>query len=149
MKRICKCHGTSGSCTYQTCWNTIDSFENIGFELLQLYRNATHVFKSNKDKARLKAKTRTKSLSQQLVYLQSSDNYCLRKNLNLDHGTRGRECKIGVPRDDPGHCNNLCCGRGSIMNVTKIDANCNCEYDWCCTMSCEKCFINRYKYYCK
>ncbi|EDV21507.1 uncharacterized protein TRIADDRAFT_30370, partial [Trichoplax adhaerens] len=149
IKKMCKCHGTSTACTYNTCWNILVSFEDIGQDLLNLYRNAAYITKSNKDHTQLKSKLRSKSLSKKLVYLQTSVNYCLSNHKKSGPGTRGRECKMSVPTSDPGHCNNLCCGRGLITNLTITNNNCKCTYTWCCQMVCEKCLITRYKYYCK
>ena len=43
MRRICKCHGVSGSCTTQTCWSTLGDFREVGDHLKKMYRRAKKV----------------------------------------------------------------------------------------------------------
>ena len=43
MRRICKCHGVSGSCTTQTCWSTLGDFREVGDRLKKMYRWAKKV----------------------------------------------------------------------------------------------------------
>lgn len=40
MRRICKCHGVSGSCTTQTCWSTLSDFKVVGTFLKKMYKQA-------------------------------------------------------------------------------------------------------------
>ena len=46
MRRICKCHGVSGSCTTQTCWSTLGDFREVGDHLKKMYRRAKKVSKA-------------------------------------------------------------------------------------------------------
>lgn len=43
MRRICKCHGVSGSCATQTCWRQISDFRSIGNYLKKIYKKAMKV----------------------------------------------------------------------------------------------------------
>ena len=46
MRRICKCHGVSGSCTTQSCWNTPGDFREVGDHLKKMYKRAKRVSKA-------------------------------------------------------------------------------------------------------
>ncbi|CAB4062710.1 WNT8 [Lepeophtheirus salmonis] len=43
MKRLCKCHGVSGSCTAQTCWKQLSEFRSVGDHLKKMYKKATRI----------------------------------------------------------------------------------------------------------
>lgn len=43
MKRACKCHGVSGSCATQTCWNTLSDFRTVGSFLKKMWKQAVRV----------------------------------------------------------------------------------------------------------
>ena len=49
MRRMCKCHGVSGSCATQTCWRQISDFRSVGNYLKKMYKKAVRVsFKDGK-----------------------------------------------------------------------------------------------------
>ena len=43
MRRMCKCHGVSGSCATQTCWRQISDFKTVGQYLKRGYKKALKV----------------------------------------------------------------------------------------------------------
>ncbi|XP_011870352.1 PREDICTED: protein Wnt-7b isoform X2 [Vollenhovia emeryi] len=43
LRKECKCHGVSGSCTVKTCWRTLPSFRAIGDSLMSKYNKAKAV----------------------------------------------------------------------------------------------------------
>ncbi|XP_059097528.1 protein Wnt-8-like [Tigriopus californicus] len=47
MKRVCKCHGVSGSCATQTCWTTLADFRAVGNYLKKMYKQALRVDYTN------------------------------------------------------------------------------------------------------
>ncbi|XP_019876900.1 protein Wnt-1 [Aethina tumida] len=47
MRKECKCHGMSGSCTVKTCWMRLPPFRAIGDLLKDRYDGASHVASSN------------------------------------------------------------------------------------------------------
>lgn len=47
MKKECKCHGMSGSCTVKTCWMRLPSFRDIGNNIKDKFEGASRVSASN------------------------------------------------------------------------------------------------------
>src|SRR5579871_3739062 len=47
MRRECKCHGMSGSCTVKTCWMRLPSFREVGNNLKDRFDGASRVINSN------------------------------------------------------------------------------------------------------
>uniref|UniRef100_G1N712 Protein Wnt n=1 Tax=Meleagris gallopavo TaxID=9103 RepID=G1N712_MELGA len=100
MKRACKCHGVSGSCSIQTCWLQLADFREIGNYLKMKYDQA---HKLEMDKRRMRAGNSADSRgataetfhhvhSTELVFLEDSPDYCTRNASLGHHGTEGREC---------------------------------------------------------
>ncbi|XP_058962619.2 protein Wnt-3a [Pocillopora verrucosa] len=137
----CKCHGLSGSCSMKTCWMQQPSFREVGDHLRQKFdRAAEMTIKLNRrGKERLKPKnTRLKKLSDSdLIYYQSSPNYCDADVNEGTPGTSGRACNISSNGIDG--CELLCCGRGHNIQQGKVVRNCNCIFLWCCQVKCQKC----------
>lgn len=87
MRRVCKCHGMSGSCATQTCWLQLEDFAIIGNALKKEYRRATRLRDTNALEA---ASNSVMQLpreegeenaiptvdSRRLVYLDPSPNFC-------------------------------------------------------------------------
>nr|KAG5713621.1 hypothetical protein BaRGS_024669 [Batillaria attramentaria] len=46
MKKDCKCHGMSGSCTIKTCWMRLPTFREVGTILKDRFDGATRGFDS-------------------------------------------------------------------------------------------------------
>lgn len=47
MKKECKCHGMSGSCTVKTCWMRLPSFRDIGNNIKDRFEGASRVSSNN------------------------------------------------------------------------------------------------------
>lgn len=88
MRRVCKCHGMSGSCATQTCWLQLENFAIIGNALKKEYRRATRL----RDTDALEAASNSvvqlpredgedNSIPnvdpRRLVFLDASPNFCL------------------------------------------------------------------------
>jgi len=43
MRRVCKCHGVSGSCAHHTCWYALSDFRAVGDYLKRMYNRAVKV----------------------------------------------------------------------------------------------------------
>lgn len=88
MRRVCKCHGMSGSCATQTCWLQLENFAIIGNALKKEYRRASRLRDTDALEA---ASNSVVQLPQEdgeensipnvdarrLVYLDPSPNFCL------------------------------------------------------------------------
>ncbi|XP_037531015.1 protein Wnt-8-like [Nematolebias whitei] len=162
MRRSCKCHGVSGSCTIQTCWMQLAGFGEVGNLLKMKHKHARKLELDKKparagNSAHSRAATALalRSISRtELVYLEDSPNYCV-KNQSLGvQGTEGRECLRGdrtnASQWERRSCSRLCqqCGLGVDRKRTEVASSCNCKFYWCCTVKCDKCAQVVTKYYC-
>ncbi|XP_074646157.1 protein Wnt-7b-like [Tubulanus polymorphus] len=163
MRRDCKCHGPSGSCSIKTCWLSLPSFRKIGSHLMDRYWNAKevepHVNKKRPHKPlTLKLKRVVKVPKKQrrrrrprrtdLVYLESSPNYCERDMSVLSPGTRGRQCNRSS-NNKMNSCHLLCCDRGYNTHQYTRTWQCNCKFIWCCDVTCQICRQETEIYTCK
>ena len=150
MKLKCRCHGVSGSCAVKTCWRTMPPFNQIGKSLKTRYEDSVQIAPKSSSKLRRKDKRMRRAPidDHQLVYLQSSPNYCRH---NMDRGivgTRGRECKKRSSRGQDS-CDLLCCGRGYNTEVVRYVERCHCKFIWCCEVKCKTCETMIEKHTCK
>ncbi|EDO43836.1 predicted protein [Nematostella vectensis] len=139
--RKCKCHGLSGSCSMKTCWMQQANFRQIGDHLKVKYDSAVEMTTkvNRRGKKRLKPKYShfKKPSDKDLIYFETSPNYC-DKNVTVGSlGTSGRQCNYTSNGIDG--CELLCCGRGHNIQQAKITRNCNCVFKWCCEVKCERC----------
>jgi len=113
MKRLCKCHGVSGSCATQTCWRQLSDFSEVGKYLKRQYSRALRVdynagnlqrpgsLLSNRidrtSRAQRVARAQAAPAEQRvkrrkLVFLASSPDYCRRNSTAGYRGVVGRTC---------------------------------------------------------
>lgn len=161
MRRACKCHGVSGSCSIQTCWMQLADFREVGNYLKGKYE---HAKKLEMDKRPVRdgnsadnrgaiAQTFRSIPRTELIYLEDSPDYCV-KNQSLEfHGTEGRECLKGdksMSQWERKSCRRLCYECGLRVTEKRIDvvSSCNCKFHWCCTVKCDRCTQVVTKYYC-
>ncbi|MEQ2283654.1 Protein Wnt-8c [Ameca splendens] len=152
VKRICRCHGMSESCSLQTCWTQLSDFREIGNYLKIKYNQAR---KLDIDKKRLRAGNSADSrgaivdafghvAQTELIYMEDSPDYC-RRNASLGlHGTEGRECLqhgADLTQWERRSCRRLCheCGLRVEERRTEVVSSCNCKFHWCCRVNCEDC----------
>lgn len=139
--RKCKCHGLSGSCSLKTCWIQQPSFRQVGDFLRDRYNGASEMITkiNRKGKQRLKPKHKhlKKPTENDLIYYQTSPNFCDHNPKAGSLGTSGRECNYSSSGLDG--CELLCCGRGHNIQQTQVTRNCNCVFLWCCEVKCAKC----------
>ncbi|XP_035677623.1 protein Wnt-2b-A-like isoform X1 [Branchiostoma floridae] len=138
MKMECKCHGVSGSCTLRTCWRAMAHFRKVTDYLKRRYDGAVEVT-MNQDGTRLivsdrNHKTPTKS---DLVYFETSPDYCLADDDTGSLGTVGRQCNRSSLGTDG--CDIMCCGRGYDTTRVKRSRKCECKFHWCCFVRCKEC----------
>ncbi|MEQ2188266.1 Protein Wnt-8c [Goodea atripinnis] len=152
VKRICRCHGMSESCSLQTCWTQLSDFREIGNYLKIKYNQAR---KLDIDKKRVRAGNSADSrgaivdafghvAQTELIYMEDSPDYC-RRNASLGlHGTEGRECLqhgADLTQWERRSCRRLCheCGLRVEERRTEVVSSCNCKFHWCCRVNCEDC----------
>ncbi|XP_053144462.1 protein Wnt-8a isoform X2 [Hemicordylus capensis] len=160
MKRTCKCHGISGSCSIKTCWLQLAEFREIGIYLKLRYGQAQKLEMDKRRRSGNSADSRgatgetlNSMLSSDLVFLEESPNYCIENDSLGLHGTEGRECVQSgksLSQWEKRSCRRLCmeCGLTVEEKKTDIVTNCNCKFHWCCTVKCEQCKQVVTKYFC-
>ncbi|KAK6172045.1 hypothetical protein SNE40_018009 [Patella caerulea] len=138
MRKECKCHGLSGSCTLETCWLKMPVFREVGDRLKQKFDGGAKVISSNDGKHLIPEGETIKPPSREdLVYTEESPDFCKRNKKEGSLGTKGRSC-------DPnsmavGGCDLLCCGRGFSRKQVTLHENCKCRFMWCCEVICDTC----------
>lgn len=152
MQRQCKCHGMSGSCTVQTCWMQMPPFRAVGDGLKDRFDGASRVLVTNRGNVRRRALLKPfhpehkPPSKKDLVYFESSPDFCFPDN-SLGHGgTLGRLCNassIGVDG-----CDLMCCGRGYRAENREETSRCNCTFHWCCQVECRTCKVRRLVHSC-
>ena len=147
-RRVCKCHGLSGSCTLKTCWKKMPVFHNVGTRLKDHFDGAVKVTGTNDGEGGLiPANPSHKRFdNEDLIYTEQSPNFCKPNRKYGSIGTKGREC-------DPfsmgeGGCDILCCGNGFKQEKVDVFENCNCKFKWCCEVVCQTCIVRKTLYKC-
>ncbi|XP_068181957.1 protein Wnt-8a-like [Antennarius striatus] len=161
MRRSCRCHGMSESCSVQTCWTQLSDFREIGNYLKIKYNQAK---KLDVDQKRMRAGNSADnrgvildafgSIAQtELIYLEDSPDFCA-KNLSSGlYGTEGRECvqhREDSSQREQRSCRRLCqeCGLRVKEMRSEIVSSCNCKFHWCCAVNCDDCSEVMVKHVC-
>nr|ADR81922.1 wnt signaling molecule [Platynereis dumerilii] len=137
VRKVCKCHGLSGSCTLETCWLKMPRIHSIGRHLKQKFDGATMMFGSNDGKSLIPSGTSTPPDGEDLVYTTQSPDFCRVDKKQGSLGTHGRRCNPKSKALDG--CELMCCGRGYIKSLRKSLQNCQCRLVWCCQVICKTC----------
>lgn len=78
-----------------------------------------------------------------LVYVDSSPNFCERDDATGSAGTYGRLCNRTSDS-----CELLCCGRGYKTFQYTHTWQCHCKFHWCCHVTCSTCSERTQAYTC-
>lgn len=158
MKKICKCHGVSGSCNSMTCRMTLPHFGDIGAMLKERYDTASRVKtiqipgnrRITRDHFQHHRLYEIKyPRPEELIYFEDSPDFCEKNISDGSLGTHGRQCNSSLRAKGVDGCEILCCGRDWITeNLTKIE-NCKCKFVWCCEVICQKCSVTNEYSFCK
>ncbi|CAN0098114.1 protein Wnt-2b-like [Lampetra fluviatilis] len=138
LKPECKCHGVSGSCTLRTCWLAMSDFRRTGDFLRRRYNAAIQVALNQDGTGFLVANRNFKKPTKSdLVYSDTSPDYCLLDREAGSMGTAGRACNRASRGTDG--CEVMCCGRGYDTTRVTRTAKCECKFHWCCSVRCKEC----------
>ncbi|XP_031553002.1 protein Wnt-8b-like [Actinia tenebrosa] len=141
LKKQCRCHGMTGSCTTVTCWRKLAVFEEVGNYLKKKYTQAKRV-SIIRNKLKRKGSNGFKTISKKdtnLLYTESSPDYCQRNMTFGAVGMIGRVCEGTKKNLD--QCRKICssCGLTSTNFIEKKRVICHCKFEWCCKVKCETC----------
>ncbi|XP_060517202.1 protein Wnt-6 [Cylas formicarius] len=138
MRKECKCHGLSGSCSMKSCIRKMPSFREIGNHLKERFDGAAKVIAGNDGQSFMPEGETIKPPSRfDLVYSEESPSFCLPNTTLGSFGTQGRECNETSPGEEG--CGILCCGRGYHTYTKEVQKNCRCEFIYCCDVKCQTC----------
>ncbi|CAK8685468.1 unnamed protein product [Clavelina lepadiformis] len=152
LRRVCRCHGVSGSCTMRQCWITLPSFRHVGDVLRRKYeiaRNVRAISVGPRGRPQfliLKHEARKKPFVRDLVYLDRSPSFCEKDVGRGILGTHGRQCNATTKSEK--NCAFMCCNRGHYTVEYLKTEPCNCKFFWCCTVQCDYCTSNARNYTC-
>ena len=134
-RRICKCHGQSGSCTQKTCWQTAPDESDLTKKLTKKYEGAAMIRLTD---SRI-PKTVTQFIARdRLLYSEPKKAFC--------GETHGRECDPESTKSD--NCRQLCCDRGFIQKRhTEIEED--CKFIWPAEIRCTPRAVTVEKHLCR
>lgn len=117
INRQCRCHGISGACQFQTCWDQLASFNEIASGIRNIYLKNAHLVGYNNlgsveqpdiylsklnpsnvelrfgtSQSEYRANSGNRIESNELAYLYESPTYCEDQPEIKHVGTKGREC---------------------------------------------------------
>ncbi|XP_067328938.1 protein Wnt-4 [Anolis sagrei] len=148
MRVECKCHGVSGSCEVKTCWKAMPPFRKVGNVLKEKFDGATEVEQQQRRGGSSSSSSSAKVLvpknsqfkphtDEDLVYLDSSPDFCDHDARSGVLGTGGRHCNKTSKAIDG--CELMCCGRGFHTDEVELVERCSCKFHWCCFVKCKQC----------
>lgn len=147
MIKRCVCHGVSGSCTLQTCWMQVASFDTIAQKLKEKYKRSVQIaVESDNTAADNPIVDIPEDSGRELIYLNDSPNYCKADNATGIKGTKGRMCSRSklktATMEEKRSCRNICrsCGYRVRKQKIVVKERCNCAFKWCCEVKCDTCY---------
>lgn len=142
MRTECKCHGLSGSCTLRSCWRKMPLFREVGDHLMKSFRTAVRVMGGNDGKSLICLEPDVMLPDANgLIYSDESPDFCMASRRTGSEGTQGRVCNS--TEEGPGACDWLCCSKGFTQLSLEYEENCQCSFQWCCVVQCERCMVRK------
>lgn len=151
MRKVCKCHGVSGSCQMNTCWTSLPDMNRVGNHIRHQYRHAAKVGAMSAKESNVDNLNKELSAIKpdKLVFADSSQDYCYAvPDLGIN-GTLGRYCSKAkhrpdgaeVSRAEKDSCDRLCtrCGYKVMKERVKTERQCDCRFVYCCSIECKRC----------
>lgn len=133
----CLCHGVSGTCTVQTCYQQVPDISVFGDILRSKYANAVKVTRVPGTTTLKPVYSAVSALNESdLAYIEASPDFCSPDNEMGILSTSGRMCNPNLQSIDS--CFNLCCGRGFTTKTRIVPQEC-CNFVWCCHIECSVC----------
>ena len=131
----CVCHGISGTCSIQTCYQKVPDVGVVGSQLQFKYNGAVKVKMDATTKNLVPVRPDIdQNITSDLVYMGDSPDFCRQTTQDGVLGTKDRIC---IPDSESlNSCNILCCGRGHYRKVSVVRAPPRCEFVWCCRFEC-------------
>lgn len=117
----------------------------------------------------LVTRTQSENLKDQLIYVDKSPNFCRKEPKYMTLGTSGRMCQVmnksnenkrnffyglnlnssnAIEYSKLQNCDYLCCGRGYYSKILEVVEDCDCQFQWCCSVKCKKCKKKIIQYFC-
>ncbi len=132
-ERYCKCHGVSGTCSVQTCYEKVPVIEEVSESLYIKYDGAVKVDLVNGSLQRVSTFPASSLQNTDLAYSDETPDLCVNATSEGVLGTAHRECDT-FDRS-PKSCSVLCCGRGHY-EFTETREERDCAFKFCCSIQC-------------
>ena len=149
----CQCHGLTGSCSIKTCWKVAAPLHTIAQQLRDSYERACQVEYGLTSTFSLTPSLQSTChwpiAEEDLVFSDSSPNYCNPHPEVGSLGTQGRICEPSALASSSGSCQHLCCGRGYVMEAHVEEYPCECQFVYCCHVKCQTCREEVTNYRCR
>ena len=127
------------------------SFHTIASSLKEKYDQAVlvteHRVNGHKREFVARSSLMDKPKESDLVYLETSPDFCEPSRKYGSMGTRARKCNI--KEEGSGGCKEMCCGRGYVTRRSSVTEKCKCKFEWCCSVKCQMCELEKEEYFCK
>ncbi len=144
-ERFCKCHGISGACTVQTCYEKLPALAEVSESLYIKYDGAVKVDLVDGELKRDSTFEANPLGDSDLAFSDESPDLCVNATKEGVQGTAHRECEVSDSSSKS--CSVLCCGRGHYL-VTDIKEEEDCVFRYCCDIVCTKKYIESTVYKC-
>ena len=135
----CKCHGVSGSCAVKTCYSQLTNINDIALKLKERYDASCEV-KSNghSQNTWIPKSDSCSSFSEKDFIFRTDYDWCVSNPVVDATGVVGRVCE--PHSDGPNSCQNLCrrCDKTPIKLTQLVQVERNCQFHFCCEITCER-----------